>query len=663
MMPRDGSPSAVKRVHVYDLSRDVLRRADKQQVANLKSGEGQERRLRSTERESAKYRIVHTPTRVLNSGKEIPLIGLGTWKSATGEVRTAVREAIECGYRHIDCAEYYGNEKEVGEALKAVFSAGVVKREELFVTSKLWNTNHGEDRVRPACVNILKDLGLKYLDLLLIHWPVTGNSGDVLKPSTGETWQAMEKLVNEGLVSSIGVSNFSIKKIKDILELCRIKPAVSQVEVHPYFRNDEMIEWCKAQDIHVTAYAPLGSPDSANLLKRKLTPSLLTDPTAERIAKRMNKNVGQVLIKWGLQHGTSVLPKSVRSERIKSNLDVLDWDLASEDYHELSSFRSQLRMVDGSVWISSSGPYRSLSELWDDPAENDRFSNFIRSQYESSTLAPAVSISAGIEMPVVGLGTWRSEPGEVQRSVLAAVRAGYRHIDCAEVYGNESEVGEALEQVFTEGVVSRKELWVTSKLWNTNHGKRKVKPAVQKTLKDLRLDYLDLYLIHWPVSGNLGPTLQPSLEETWSAMESLVDDGLVRAIGVSNFSGTKLKDLLETARIKPAVNQVEAHPYFRSDGLFDFCKSRGIHMTAYSPLGGAPDNESLAKRKLPKLMQDPFLNELSRKLDKSAAQILIRWAVQRGTSVLPKSTNPARIKVREAPPCTGLRHQQGQRDI
>lgn len=232
--------------------------------------------------------------------------------------------AVRAGYRHIDCASIYQNEHEVGQALAEVLSEGVVSRQQLFITSKLWNTDHAPDRVAAACRKTLADLRLSYLDLYLIHWPVTPTPGPELVPDIGTTWVAMEALVREGLVRSIGVSNFSATKLQRLL-LCParvVAPAVNQVEVHPYFRNDALIAWCRGHGIHVTAYSPLGSPDSGAIFKRKFSPSLMQDPVVVDVASKMEKSPAQVLVRWALQHGTSVLPKSSNPQRIKANLQV-----------------------------------------------------------------------------------------------------------------------------------------------------------------------------------------------------------------------------------------------------------------------------------------------------------------------------------------------------
>mmetsp|Transcript_31407 Transcript_31407/g.88098 ORF Transcript_31407/g.88098 Transcript_31407/m.88098 type:complete len:333 (+) Transcript_31407:217-1215(+) len=308
------------------------------------------------------------PTVQLSSGHRMPLVGYGTWSKGDGggsEIQQAVETAIMSGYRHIDCAAYYANEKEIGLAVNQVMHDAVVPREELFIVSKLWNTDHGYANVRPAVFRCLKDLQVTYLDLFLIHWPCTGNRGDEVTPKLIDTWRGLEDCVREGLIRSIGVANFSAKKLQGLLDQCTIPPAVNQVEVHPYWRNDKLIQWCKEKGIHVTAYSPLGSPDSESLLRRAPGPKLLDDPTVGAIAAKLGKSPAQVLIKWSLQHGTSVLPKSANEKRIASNIDVFTWEIPQEDYETLCDLGKQSKMVDGSYFISPAGPYRTMEDFWD----------------------------------------------------------------------------------------------------------------------------------------------------------------------------------------------------------------------------------------------------------------------------------------------------------
>jgi diketogulonate reductase-like aldo/keto reductase len=261
-----------------------------------------------------------------------------------------------------------------------------------------------------------------------------------------------------------------------------------------------------------------------------------------------------------------------------------------------------------------------------------------------------IKLNSGHEMPLLGLGTWKSEPNKVGDAVkYALTEAGYKHIDGAAIYRNEPEIGKVYNEVFKS--INREDVFITSKLWNTNHAPQNVEEACRQTLKDLQLEYLDLYLMHWGIAFEHGGDLEPmkdgkvvtektSIRETWEAMEKLVNLGLVKSIGVANFTTMMLTDLLTYAKIVPAINQIELHPYNSQQSLVDFCLSHGIKVTAYSPTGRmGVDLNNMAR-----LHTDPVVQKIATKHNKSVAQILISWAVTRGTIVIPKSTTPSRIK-------------------
>jgi alcohol dehydrogenase (NADP+) len=261
---------------------------------------------------------------------------------------------------------------------------------------------------------------------------------------------------------------------------------------------------------------------------------------------------------------------------------------------------------------------------------------------------PALPFANGDAMPALGLGTWRLRPELTAATVRSALELGYRHLDAAAIYGNEPQIGEALRQAFADGLVRREELWITGKLWNDCHEPHEVRPALERSLADLGLEHLDLYLMHWPLAQRRGvamassPEEQLSLEQvplaaTWAAMEELVDQGLTRHIGVSNFSGAKLKALAAGARIRPEVLQIERHPLLQQNALLAWCRENGVVVTGYGPLGSSGANRP------PLVLQHPQVVALAGQRGLTPAQLLLAWGIGCGTAVIPKSVQPARL--------------------
>ena len=265
----------------------------------------------------------------LNTGARIPAVGFGTWQAAPGEVEQAVTIALKAGYRHLDCAAIYRNEREVGLGIK---KSGVPQNE-IFITTKLWNTKHDPADVEAALDASLADLGLEYVDLYLMHWPVAFAQGPKLFPlddqgvfrlsdtPVAETWRAMERLLATGKTKAIGVSNFNVRRLEELLAVCSVVPAVNQIEAHPYLQQPELFDYCKKKGIQVQAYSPLGNNTTG-------APRTVDDPEVQAVGRDLGMDAGQVLVSWGVQRGQVVLPKSVTEKRIIGNFQdqvLPDW--------------------------------------------------------------------------------------------------------------------------------------------------------------------------------------------------------------------------------------------------------------------------------------------------------------------------------------------------
>ena len=319
------------------------------------------------------------PQRVLYTGAKMPAIGLGTFGSdhvSPAEVAAAVEGAAEVGYRHFDCASIYGNEYHIGYALQQALRAGI-KREQLWITSKLWNDKHGEDDVIPSCRQSLSDLRLDYLDLYLVHWPfpnhhppgceVTSRSEDskpYIHMEFMKTWRKMEELVESGLVRHIGTSNMTIPKLKLLLPDARIKPAVNEMESHPHFQQPELFEFLRAKAIVPVGYSPIGSPGRPDRDRTAEDSVPTQDPVIVEIANRLGIHPAVVCVKWAVQRGQVPIPFSINRNHYLANLEgVMSEPLAEVDMREITAIDRNCRLIKGQVFLWKEG--QSWEDLWD----------------------------------------------------------------------------------------------------------------------------------------------------------------------------------------------------------------------------------------------------------------------------------------------------------
>jgi len=319
------------------------------------------------------------PQRTLYTGARMPAIGLGTFGSdrvPAEEVAAAVKDAAALGYRHFDCASVYANEDRIGLSFREILRSGI-RREELWITSKLWNDKHGEDDVIPSCRKSLEDLRLDYLDMYLIHWPfpnfhppgcdVTSRSGDArpyIHENYMKTWRQVERLVDMGLARHIGTSNMTIPKLQLLLRDARIKPAVNEMEMHPHMQQRELFDFLRANGIEPIAYSPIGSPGRP---ARDRTPEDtvdIEDPVIVEIARRLGVHPAVVCVKWACQAGATPIPFSASRRNYLANLQgVVSPPLTSEDMRAIAGIDRNCRLIKGQVFLWKPG--QSWEDLWD----------------------------------------------------------------------------------------------------------------------------------------------------------------------------------------------------------------------------------------------------------------------------------------------------------
>ncbi|CAG9559406.1 unnamed protein product [Danaus chrysippus] len=283
----------------------------------------------------------------LNNGKEMPMVGLGTYTRQFDPeaVKQAVEWGIECGYRHIDTASFYKNEEFLGEVIANKIKQGYVKREDLFVTTKIWNNSHSEEAVIPALKESLRKLKLDYIDLYLIHWPVSiSENGEDTAIDYLNTWKSMEEAVHLGLAKSIGVSNFNEEQLERLYNHANIKPTVNQVEINPTLTQHKLVDFCKKLSVIPIAYTPLGLLSGARpeFVGKDV---IKTDPKLEKIAEKYGKTKAQVVLRYLIQRGIPVIPKSFTKSRIEENLNIFDFELNQDEMSIVDSYNLDHRCV------------------------------------------------------------------------------------------------------------------------------------------------------------------------------------------------------------------------------------------------------------------------------------------------------------------------------
>ena len=319
-----------------------------------------------------------TPYKTLYNGAKIPVIGMGTFGSDNYDAQTiaeAVKKAITMGYRHIDCASVYGNEKEIGNVIKELIDDGIVTREELWITSKVWNDKHNE--VAEACRQSLDDLNLDYLDLYLVHWPfpnhhpphcdVNSRQEDAvpyIHDNYMRTWAQMEELLEIGLVKNIGVSNMTIPKMQLLLRDCKIKPVLNQMEIHPHFQQAELFNFLTENEIGITGFSPIGSPKRP---ERDRTPEDtvdIEDPVIVTIAERLQVHPAVVCIIWAVQRGQITIPFSVKEDKLYNNLkSIIEYKLTDNEMESIAQIDKGSRLIKGQVFLWKSA--KSWRDIWD----------------------------------------------------------------------------------------------------------------------------------------------------------------------------------------------------------------------------------------------------------------------------------------------------------
>ncbi|CAJ0595071.1 unnamed protein product [Cylicocyclus nassatus] len=590
------------------------------------------------------------PLITLSNGTKMPQVGLGTWQSSPEEVKGAVKYAINTGYRLIDTAAIYENEEAIGEAIQELIKEKKIKREDLFITTKLWVTHLHPDDTESAIRESLKKLKLDYVDLYIFHMPTCFNH-DMTQQNRSVTvtdvWKGLEGVYKKKLTKAIGVSNCSGEQIERIMKVAEVPIHVAQVELHLYWPQHEFQEICKKHKIAITSYATMGSPGrSAFSLKSgaKLewapAPKDMDDEKVKKLAAKYKKTPAQILLRYAMDRNIAIIPKSVKIARIKENFDVFDFSLKPDEIKDMETGAHRQRLF----W----------HEFMEGHPEDAFAAERKKDQVKMTVGGPTITLSNGTKMPQVGLGTWQSSPEEVKGAVKYAINTGYRLIDTAAIYENEDAIGEAIQELVKEKKIKREDLFITTKLWVTHLHPDDTEGAIRESLKKLKLDYVNLYIFHMPTCFNHDMTEQNrsvSVTDVWKGLEGVYKKKLTKAIGVSNCSGEQIERIMKVAEVPIHVAQVELHLYWPQHEFQEVCKKHNIAITSYATMGspgrfafGLKSGAKMEWAPAPSDMDDAKVKKLAAKYKKTPAQILLRYAMDRNIAIIPKSVKNARIK-------------------
>ncbi|KAK6750751.1 hypothetical protein RB195_002614 [Necator americanus] len=569
-------------------------------------------------------------THMLRTGYAIPLVGLGTYKLSGELMKRAVDAALSVGYRLFDTAKFYFNEADLGEALEISLRRHNLTREDVFITTKIYPTSCEDfyEEIRGILEKSLSDLRTRYVDLVLIHFPKTKDA-TTNDPANAfhrrNTYLALEKLKSEGMLRSVGVSNYEIRHMEEIKRYAQDMPAVNQVEFHPHFTRVQLRDYCVGNNIFFQAYSSLARHNQ----------ELLEHKNVLQIAMKYGTSAPIILLSWALSQEVGVIPKSSQPQRIEENLKATEIKLSKAEVHLLESLnkdRNYVRRVKTMSTLSLGFSYYVDFVL----------RSVLLLSYEMSSLknvkGGAFKLNTGYYIPLFGFGTYTVTEKEVKHAVNEALRCGYRLFDTARYYENEAELGEALEDLLPKYGLTREDVFITTKFHidpdDPAGGARRL---VLNSLVKLKVSYIDMVLIHYPKALKCDDKDEKNKlhrKLTYLELEKLKEEGKIRSVGVSNYEISHIEEIKEYSKMIPCSDQVEFHPHFTREELRQYCKKKGIFLQAFSSMA----------RFAPTLVNEPVLVDIAKRRFKTVAIILLSFAVSQGVGVVPRSIVPREIR-------------------